>query len=404
MKKILPVILILTILMSLLTGCTTKTVDSKAIAIVLGAHQNFPEINLNAQDIYNNILDTSYSYGSVSIVVADGDPYLFADYKFTPPDKNIDNSKRKQIAKENTEQIILDAHNAIAKTPEFDTLKALIMGANSLHSKHAAVYNILMYDSGFSTTGLLNFAKENLINVEPGDIVSRLKELHSIPDLSGINILWTGCGEVSGSQTKLTENYKYKLKAIWTAIIEAGGGTLTMYDNPLSSMSSPKDLPYCTVIPVVQESLDLTGADLSNPVKFDENSSVKFISDSAMFIDPDAAYKELEPVAQYLKSNPDIDILVIGTTATSGSEEYKKNLSSKRADTCKKALIDLGADSNNIQTIGIGSISCSLHSNDLNSNGSLNETIAPLNRAVYIVNAASTTANEILSLTNKGRE
>lgn len=388
----------LIIAVGLFTGCTNETPNTRATALVLGAHQNFPEINLNAQDIYNNIYDTSYSYGAVSVVVVDGEPYLFADYKFTAPDKNIDNSKRKQIAKENTEQIIFESKKAIAKTPEFDTLKALIMAANSLNTKGVTNSYMLMYDSGFSTTGLLNFSKENLINVAPEDIVSRLQELHAIPNLSGINVLWTGCGEVSGLQTKLTENYKHKLKAIWTAIIEAGGGCLTMYDNPLSSNSLDSSLPHCSVIPIIQDSLELKGADLSNPIKFDENSSVKFIPDSATFIDSNAAMTELEPIAEYLKSNPEITVLVIGTTATSGSEEYKTDLSYRRANACKDALINLGVNTSNIQILGIGSSSCSLHANDLNADGSLNEKIAPLNRAVYIVNVSSSTAAEVLSL------
>lgn len=398
MKKLVIMILMLIIAVGLFTGCNQETPNTRATALVLGAHENFPEINLNAQDIYNNIYDTSYSYGAVSVVVVDGEPYLFADYKFTAPDKNIDNSKRKQIAKENTEQIILESNKAIAKTPEFDTLKALIMAANSLSSKGATNTYLLMYDSGFSTTGLLNFAKENLINVSPEDIVSRLKELHAIPNLNGINILWTGCGEVSGDQAKLTENYKFKLKAIWTAIIEAGGGSLTMYDNPLSSDTLGKSLPHCSVIPIVQDSLELKGSDLTNPIKFDENSSVKFIPDSATFIDSNAAMTELEPVAEYLRSNPDITVLVIGTTATSGSEEYKTDLSYRRANACKDALINLGVNTSNIQIVGIGSSSCSLHANDLNADGSLNEKIAPLNRAVYIVNVSSSTAAEVLSL------
>ena len=396
MKKLATIIPMLIIAVGLFTGCTNETPNTRATALVLGAHQNFPEINLNAQDIYNNIYDTSYSYGAVSVVVVDGEPYLFSDYKFTAPDKNIDDSKRKQIAKENTEQIILESKKAIAKTPEFDTLKALIIAANSLSSKGATNSYILMYDSGFSTSGLLNFSKENLINVAPEDIVSRLQELHAIPNLNGINILWTGCGEVSGAQTVLTENYKHKLKSIWTSIIDAGGGSLTMYDNPLSSDESDAQLPHCSVIPVVQDSLELKGADLSNPIKFDENSSVKFIPDSATFIDSDAALKELEPIAIFMNENHNIEILIVGSTATSGSDEYKNSLSLQRADACKKMLITLGANPNNIQTIGIGSKSCSLRVNDLNKDGTLNESLAQHNRAVFIMDSASSVAKEFM--------
>ena len=398
MKRILFNIVTVILLIGLISGCYSKENSSRSIAIALGSHQYFPEINLRTKEVYNNIYDTSYAYGNVSVIVVDGDPFLYADYQFTSPTKHIDSTKRKQIATENTQQIIWESQNAMAKTPEIDTLKALIMAANVLNSKGCTDSYILMYDSGFSTTGLLNFAEENLINVDPEDIVSRLKELNSVPNLDGIRVIWSGCGEVCGAQSKLTEDYKVKLKAIWTAIIEAGGGSVTICTNALSSNTQKVSLPYCSTIPIIQDSLNLTKENLSNPIKFDENSSIKFVQDSATFIDEDAAIKELNPIAQCLKANPTINILIIGTTATSGSEEYKKDLSYKRAEACKNTLVNLGVSKEKIQTIGIGSTSCSLHINDLNSDGSLNKEIAPQNRAVYIVNTSSNTANEILNV------
>ena len=400
MKKIISAVLVIFLCASLFCGCTYKSAqkDTQAISLVLGVHKYYPSLNLNSKVVYDEIYDTCYGYGALSVILVDGSPYLYGDYKFTPPEgKSIDTAKRRQIAKQNTEQIIAESSMALAKTPEIDTLKSITMAADSLKSKGISNMTIVVLDSGLSTTGLLNFARENLINVDPTDIVMRLQELHAIPDLNGIHVLWTGIGEVAGEQSRLTESYRYKLLNIWKSIIEAGGGTVDFDKSPLSRETTLTNLPDCSTIPIIEDSLNLVGADLSNPIRFDENTSVKFYPDKAEFIDPVAAKEELIPIADYLRSNPGVSILIVGTTATSGSEEYRNNLSNMRAEACKSLLNSLGV-SNAITTLGIGSKPCSLHADDLNYDGSLNERIAPQNRAVYIMDANSTTANEVRGL------
>lgn len=44
------------------------------------------------------------TYGNVSLVVADGEPYVAYNFELEKPDKNIDDAKRRQIAKENAQQ------------------------------------------------------------------------------------------------------------------------------------------------------------------------------------------------------------------------------------------------------------------------------------------------------------
>lgn len=391
MKKMFAAIMtVITIFTMMLTFTGCEDVPTCAISLVLGNHRHFPKINLYAESVYQKIYDAAYSYGDCSVVVVDGNPYVSASYNITEPDKTIDNSKRKQMAKQNTEQIINEASIAVAKTAEIDTLSALIQAASLLNASGAEKKELLVYDSGFSTSGLLNFSSENLIDVEPSLIAERLAELHSIPELDGITVIWTGLGEVCGEQEELSATYKHNLENIWCEIIVAGGGIVDFIDVPLSASSISNELPSCTAIPIVQDTLELGGE-----IK---KCDVKFLSDKAVFVDEEVAKDTLTPVANDLLKNRNKTILMVGTTASSGGEESCEELSCNRAEACKKLLIEMGVYENQIQTVGLGRKECFLRANDLDSSGNLIESSAKLNRAVFVMDITSDSAQKVLSL------
>lgn len=400
MKKRL-VALILAVMISVIavsmSGCNGEETTSSAVSLVLGNHKYFPAINLNAESVYEKIYNAAYTYGDCSVVVADGEPYVAASFNITKPDADIDNNKRKQIAKQNVSRIIDEAISAIAKTSEIDTLTAISKSASLLKATTADNKEMLVYDSGLSTTGLLDFTSENLIDADATAIAEKLKELYALPDINGINIIWTGLGEVCGEQSKLTSEYKYKLKNIWNEILTSAGGSVEFIDAALSDSELSAELPDCSTVPVVQEKLDLTD-DYFQPVKFDENT-INFVSDKAEFINADEAEEVLEPIATYLK-NSNTNILIVGTTATVGSMDSCKKLSLERAAACKDILVELGADEQKIQCVGIGYEKSCFHINDIDSHGNLIENNAKQNRAVYILDSASETSDEIIALAN----
>lgn len=381
----------------ILNGCTSDDSESSiAVSLVLGNHKYFPKINLRAESVYQKIYDAAYSYGDCSIVVVDGNPYVAASYNITKPEVNIDNAKRKQIAKQNSEQIIVDGSNAYAKTSEIDTLSAIVVSSALLKSSSANVKEMLVYDSGFSTTGLLDFSSESLINVEPEMIVERLSELHALPELKGIKIIWTGLGEVCDAQDELSSTYRHNLKNIWREIIITAGGEVEFIDVPLSATPKGKELPFCKTIPIIQDTLELSG-NIAKPIKLGEDT-IKFLGDQAVYVDADEAKSALEPISLFLKENKDKRILIVGTTASVGKEASCLELSLDRAEACKKTLVEMGISDTQIETLGLGRKSCFLRVNDLNSNGELIEALAIQNRAVYIFDLDSAEAKNIYRL------
>lgn len=394
MKRFALFLVVVSLLVVTLTGCgSNNDTTPSAISLVLGNHEYFPKINLRAESVYQKIYNAAYSYGDCSIVIVDGDPYVAASYNITKPDASIDNAKRKQIAKQNSEQIISDGSLALAKTSEIDTLSAIICSAALLKESSADTKEMLLYDSGFSTTGLLDFSSENLIEVDGSMIVERLSELHALPELTGIKIIWTGLGEVCDEQDELSPSYKYKLKNIWKEVIVAAGGEVEFIDVPLSATPKAEELPSCKTIPIIQDTLELSGS-IAKPIKFDEET-IKFLGDQAVYVNATDAKESLQPVATFLNENTNKRILIVGTTASAGKDASCLSLSLERANACKNTLIEMGVNENQIETKGLGRKKCFLRVDDLDANSKLIENLASQNRAVYIFDMDSPEASSV---------
>lgn len=399
MKKILSVLIVSAIVLSsvfMFAGCSGKEKmpsEPESTAIVLGNHKYFPMLSLNIPSISSAIYDTCLSYGRVTAFVSDGNAFLAGDYTINEPNVKVDNTKRKQLAKKNCNQIMSECSNAKAKTPEIDTLSAITQAAKSIQSPSGS-RTLLIFDSGLSTTGLLNFAEQNLIDADPDKIVEQLDEKHYIPDLEGINVVWTGIGQTCGDQTPLTENYKYKLEQLYNAILTAGGATVTFNHEPIQG-DEPEGVPECSIVPVVEDLLDINGA-LPDVVKLDE-TKISFIPDKAEFVSESDAYEALKPIADILVSNTDMQVMIVGSTATDGTPEGCKTLSQLRADKVKDTLIEkLHVNPNQLSTFGAGQSPTPFRVTDLDNNGNLIESEAAKNRAVYIINSDSAVAKSFI--------
>lgn len=372
----------------------------QSVSLVLGVHEFFPMIPTNAESLYGKVYEACLSYGKCSATIIDGSPYLAFDYNIKEPDKHLDEAKKKQIAKDCTEQILSEVSKAKAKTGEIDVLSALTLSAQSLKSS-SGDKTMLIFDSGLSTLQPLNFSQENLIEAPPDAVVEQLEAIHAIPDFSGIgNITWVGLGTTCGEQEKLTSDYKHKLKELWQAILTAGGASSITFDpSPLPDAEYDGDLPACMSVPVITKSLDLPEAsmeeDIPEVVKFDEGTSVKFKGDMSEFVDDQAASEALAPIAEYLK-NSGSKILIVGTTATVPSyPDEGKRLSLQRARACEAVLLANGVDARQLHCVGLGHTPNPLRAKDLDEQGNLIEEMARLNRAVFFIREDSALADTI---------
>lgn len=401
MKRVISIIVSLVLVISCFlsfTGCggSKDSVETEPIAlsIVMGVHKHFPKISFTSESIQKSIYNACYSYGDVSTFTVEGVPRPQGDYDITKPDKSITDTKRKQLARQNANSIIYDCSLAAATTEEVDTLSALKLSANALQSSSASRKEMLVYDSGLCTTGLLSQVSNDVLSANTELIIEKLGDIHSLPDLEGVTVKWVGLGVVSGEQSEIPDSYKHKLEELWTAIIVASGGKVEFDRIPVFG-DEAEGLPDVSTVAFVQDSLNIDFSDIAavkdGPIKFGE-STIKFVANSAEFINFESAREALTPIAKILIDNPTFNIIVAGTTASAG-DGYA--LSLKRAQACKDILVSMGANPEQIECIGLGSSDNCFHVDDLDKDGRLIEEYAKLNRAIYIFAADSDVAKTI---------
>ena len=436
MKKIIGMIVMVAMIV-MISGCNTEGLttgsdingkganqeDRVAISFVCGIHNMYPYYGaLMNPDVQDAAYRVSYCYGDVSGYIVDGDPFIVVNQRIEPPKEWIDEEKHKMIAEDSEIAILngLSTEEVIAKHDEVDTLQAISLSANSLHSSDYEQKEMYILDSGLSTTGVLDFAHHNIVDSDPDYIVSMLNEQHAIPDLKGITIRWIGFGQTCGEQQTLSADYLYKLKSIWQAILQEGGAIVdesSFNMEALDNIEMGFTLPNVTQVPIVispispeENELEDNGdenigeviseqIDDETIIAFREDTFVNFQPDSAEFVDESLAIQELSIVVEYLAKSPDNRIYIAGMTATYGDSESCKRLSLERANAVKSIIIQSNKNisENQITVLGLGYEDNVLRVQDV-INGEFVEDQAKKNRAVYVLGENASIIEQLLSV------
>lgn len=121
----------------------------------------------------------------------------------------------------------------------------------------------------------------------------------------------------------------------------AGAGVGHMMDKQEADM---RDALAASDAASVRREGDLLAVTLKGDVTFDTNSAT---------IRP-GLYNELDRIAQIMIKYPQTNILVGGFTDSTGSESYNQQLSVRRADNVKNALVQRGVPAYRITAVGYG--------------------------------------------------
>lgn len=400
-KKFISISLCILLILSvalMFAGC--EEVDTTATAFVFGAHSNFPKLVVS-DALKAAIYDSCYSYSNVFVIVSDGEPYMSKKYTPSKLEKNVSKNTRERVTKENLNEIISGLAKCKAKTAENDTLKAIQLAADCLTNTNSKIKNLIIYDSGLCTTGLLNQTKNDYLSASTQSITDNLKDVHALPQLNNINVNWTGIGSVAGEQGELPDSYKYKLEEMWRSILIAGGAKedSIKIDHTKISADEASDLPKVTAVDFPDDGFDNIdfNEEKDKVIRLDE-TSVEFIKDSDVFVNPEKARDVLKPLADALAENSDYKVLLAGSTASVGDDVA---LSLKRAKACRDMLISISPNiSGQLECVGLGSKNHSYRTPDTDSNGSLIQEAAQKNRVVFVVNADSKIAKEFKDIGN----
>jgi OOP family OmpA-OmpF porin len=368
-----------------LTACASATASGQScdqsnkrnMGVVAGSTANAPTTALAASAIAQ-LKSVGESNGSVTVVVPSGTPQVMGTTLIgsTAQDAVVCESDQRNKLTQITSYI-----NALkASSPQVDFLASIDRAAGNLGSNPLGV---LVMGSGLQTTDPLNFATSGVLYADPAQVVSDLQSRGLLPtDLKGVTVYWSGMGDVAGSQAELTIPARSNLVAIWTAIIKAAGGTLSLLPEP-SSGAAVSGLPAVAVVPV--EAVQ-TKTDWTHPIVI-RNSDLLFTKDTAAFSDPAKASAVLAQLVPSIEQNGQ----TVTITGTASKDQATNNtadtaLSMKRADAVKAALVGLGVPSSLLTTAGVGYEWCGWKS-ETDAGGSYSDALAEQNRSVILTSA-----------------
>jgi outer membrane protein OmpA-like peptidoglycan-associated protein len=317
-----------------------------ATAFVLGARNNMPAVRLDG-DARQALDRTVDRQAQMSVVVTDGSPGVdWSEWLVVTGGNEV---AREESHRENQRLAERVVSTARAEDAESDLLAGLEEAAREVRGFDAGPWEIVVVDSGLSTTGELDFSQAGLLDAEPAEVVADLTQRDMLPDLSGIDVTVQGLGDTFLPQDKLTTAQRRNVVAIWTAVIEAASATSftleerPLQDPPLADLPLVEPVPLPERVTCLDETVVLSGAE------------VGFLPDSATLRDPQAARDAIAPVAEQLLAGH-VTALVTGTTARWGTMEGQEQLSLDRAQAIVHVLVrDFGVDPATLTSEGRGS-------------------------------------------------
>lgn len=368
-----------------LTACTPATATGQAcdqshkrnLGVVAGSTANAPAVTIPASAT-SQLEAAGKTNGSVTVVVPSGTPQVMG----TTP---LGSSAQDAIVCHNDQRTKLTQITSYlaglrATAPQVDFLGAIDQAARDLGSDPMGV---IVVGSGLQTTDPLNFAGTGLLYADPAQVVADLTSRNLLPaDLTGITVYWAGMGDVAGAQQPLTVPARSNLEAIWSAVVKAAGGTLSLLPEPAAGTAAA-GLPAVT--PVTIEPV-ATKTDWSHPVVI-RNSDLLFSKDTAAFSDSAAAQKVLATLVPAIEQNGKA-VTITGTASKDQATDNTADtaLSLRRAEAVKTALVGLGVSASLLQTAGVGFQWCGWKS-ETDASGKYSDALAEQNRSVILTSA-----------------
>lgn len=385
-KMFLPLMMIVIFMAA---GCKGKTSSDTTVThtvIVCGSRANSAYTSfLNTDEVKSAVMASTASYGSVTLIVSDGQPFVAENFQINKSEKKLSKKKKAQIASQQADQILETARQIKAVTPEVDLLSALQLADRSLSGADGKK-QLLVIDSGLSTAGMVNFNSKLLeeTGIEK-QLYKFLKEEKELPGLDGVDVLWMGLSDTAGQQEACPAAVRDTLRNIWQTVL-AGAKSVTFSD-AVPGNEPERDLPSVSVVEYPEERA-------FEPIVFD-NKKLMFEPDSTKFVDRAAAKAVLLPMVNELKDNR-IQIAIFGTTATVGSNTDCIAFSEARAQTVKDILVNMGLPEDQIAYVkGLGYENI-FHTDDLLPDGTLDTLKAEKNRSVIVMSVADATESGLI--------
>ena len=365
-----------------LTGCTESGASTTSLAIVTLNGRNAPACDPSTMSEY--ITATASTDGSsVSLIIADGEPFLSETISFGHRESNNDYHWNLELTERcaQVEKMILESS---PKEEETDVIGAIRLASRQLQSESSDQSILVIAHSGLNTTSPFPMQSCDLTSLDADAMIAQLEEAGYLADLDGCDVHWYFLGDVDGDQESLESAQVEALRSFWSSYLEKSGAASVTFHSNLPTTGEIEVAPEVSTIEVEPVELDLT-----SPISLD-SEIVHFLPDSAQLSDEASTIQQLTPIAEALKASPNTQYILAGSTADVDGVtlEHAKAFSLSRAVTVKSLLCDLGVPSQQLLCIGLGDAPTSVRSS----------TDQTANRTVWLVPAEDPLADEFTSV------
>jgi outer membrane protein OmpA-like peptidoglycan-associated protein len=412
MKKLLSTLMIVTLFITLFSGCGTEEAAAQPenYCFLLGNTNN--QMQPVPEDITQIASLCTAGNSTYTLVLADGAPYVAVPETVIPDNaaKNYDKTTILRKASQYAEEVSGYLLDAAPRTDETDFAAALTLAVRQIRAaQDGNGYDgqLVICHSGISTMGLIDMVSTPISLLDVDSAVEQL--LPQLPSMEGISCTWYFLGDVAGDQSALNPEETQTLQAFYEALITGLGGTVTF--SSVVPSSGAWDFPEITVsamdtagvsnqlvdaeIPEPEESPEPVLEETPAPVLTFDDSEIAFVSNSDTLLDPTAAAAAVSAKLDYLLETGETVVLV-GTTASGQDPEFCQDLALRRAKVVRNLFLAAGLPENQIAACVGAGFSSSLYQNDLDESGSQVEALAAKNRTVSAF-LASGDVSEFLS-------
>lgn len=382
-RPFLHVAAILFLLASLLTltSCTESGASTTSLAIVTLNGRNAPACDPSTMSEYITAA-ASTDGSSVSLIIADGKPYLSETISFDHRESKNDYHWNLELTERcaQVEKMILEFS---PKEEETDVIEAIRLASRQLQSEDSNPSILVIAHSGINTTSPFPMQNCDLSALDADAMIAQLEEAGYLADLDGFDVHWYFLGDVDGEQDPLESAQVEALRSFWSSYLEKSGAASVTFHSDLPTTGEIEAAPEVSTIEVEPVELDLT-----SPISLD-SEIVHFLPDSAQLSDEASTIQQLTPIAEALKASPNTQYILAGSTADVDGVtlEHAKAFSLSRAVTVKSLLCDLGVPSQQLICIGLGDAPTSVRSS----------TDQTANRTVWLIPVDTPLSQELMS-------
>ncbi|MBR4026979.1 MAG: hypothetical protein IKJ01_05405, partial [Lachnospiraceae bacterium] len=185
--KMIFIMICMCLSMGLFTGCVSKeetelTKQPIHTALILQSVTNVPVVNIEASgELLKEVCSTPGS--SISIIIADGLPWEYANIKPEDIDDSFDPVMQEQILNQRLQELVQIVKSATAKNPESDLRRAIEMGARYLQSCDNGRKEMVILGSGINTVAPLSMQDMILSNMDVNATIQKLEDEAYIANL-----------------------------------------------------------------------------------------------------------------------------------------------------------------------------------------------------------------------------